>query len=81
MSTDDKATPVEGDRLRQPLAPLRKVVHHGMNEYGVHTETLDCGHTIHRKQDCFGYTNAERRRCRLCLVTMKVCGRERSAAV
>jgi hypothetical protein len=38
----------------------------GENEHGVHTETLECGHTIHRKHDIYGYTNAYRRRCRHC---------------
>ena len=49
------------------LRPLRRVVSEGENEHGVHTETLECGHTIHRKQDHYGYTNAARRRCRHCL--------------
>lgn len=51
------------------LGPLRKIVSEGANEHGVHTETLECGHTIHRKQDIYGYTNAFRRRCRHCLKT------------
>jgi hypothetical protein len=46
--------------------PLRKVVSEGVNEHGVQTETLECGHTIHRKKDLFGHTNAVRRRCRYC---------------
>jgi hypothetical protein len=52
---------------RTKLAPLRKIVSEGVSEHGVHTETLECGHTIHRKQDIYGYTNAFRRRCRHCL--------------
>lgn len=48
------------------LHPLRRVVSEGTNEHGLHTETLECGHTIRRKKDIIGYTNACRRRCRLC---------------
>lgn len=51
---------------RSRLGPLRRVVSEGVNEHGVQTETLECGHTIHRKQDAFGHTNAYRRRCRHC---------------
>ena len=50
----------------QNLAPLRRVVSEGINEHGVDTETLECGHTIHRKKDIAGPTNAYRRRCRHC---------------
>lgn len=46
--------------------PLRKVMSEGVNEHGVQTETLECGHTIRRKKDLFGHTNAFRRRCRHC---------------
>lgn len=46
--------------------PLRTIVAEGVNEQGVHTETLECGHVIRRKKDLFGYTNATRRRCRKC---------------
>lgn len=49
------------------LGPLRKIVSEGVNEHGCQTETLECGHTILRKQDIIGYTNAYRRRCRHCL--------------
>lgn len=58
-----------GRRARRAaaLGPLRKVVSEGVNEYGVQTETLECGHTIHRKQDIYGPTNAYSRRCRHCL--------------
>lgn len=49
------------------LGPLRKVVTEGVNEYGGQTETLECGHTINRKKDHVGYTNAFRRRCRHCM--------------
>lgn len=52
--------------MRGDLGPLRRVVAEGVNEHGVQTETLDCGHVIHRKQDAFGHTNAYRRRCRHC---------------
>ena len=59
------------------LGPLRRVVAEGVNEHGVQTETLDCGHVIHRKQDAFGHTNAYRRRCRHCRVvpTCPRCGK------
>lgn len=46
--------------------PLRKIVAEGVNEHGGQTETLECGHTILRKQDLMGPTNAARRRCRKC---------------
>lgn len=46
--------------------PLRKIVAEGVNEHGVETETLECGHTLHRKRDLMGPTNATRRRCRKC---------------
>lgn len=46
--------------------PLRRIVSEGVNEHGVQTETLECGHTIHRKRDIYGHTNAYRRRCRHC---------------
>jgi hypothetical protein len=48
------------------LGPLRRVVSEGANEHGVATETLECGHTIRRKSDIYGPTNAYRRRCRHC---------------
>ena len=50
----------------QKLGPLRRVVAEGANEHGVATETLECGHTIRRKSDIYGPTNAYRRRCRHC---------------
>ena len=57
-------------KARQPLVqkhgPLRRVVAEGANEHGVPTETLECGHTIRRKSDIYGPTNAYRRRCRHC---------------
>lgn len=46
--------------------PLRKIVAEGVNEHGVQTETLECGHVIRRKQDLMGPTNAVRRRCPKC---------------
>ncbi len=46
--------------------PLRKVVGHGVNEHGGHTETLECGHAVRRLNDIIGPTNANRRRCRYC---------------
>jgi hypothetical protein len=46
--------------------PLRKIVAEGVNEHGVQTETLECGHTIRRKRDLMGFTNAVRRRCWKC---------------
>jgi hypothetical protein len=46
--------------------PLRKIVSEGENAHGVQTETLECGHTIRRKHDLMGPTNAVRRRCRQC---------------
>lgn len=59
-------------RVREPsatelrLGPLRRIVSEGVGEHGVETETLECGHTLHRKQDIIGPTNAARRRCRHC---------------
>lgn len=50
----------------QKLGPLRRVVAEGATEHGVPTETLECGHTIRRKSDLYGPTNAYRRRCRHC---------------
>jgi len=50
----------------QKLGPLRRVVSEGADEHGVATETLECGHTIRRKSDIYGPTNAYRRRCRHC---------------
>lgn len=50
----------------QRLGPLRRIVSEGANEHGVATETLECGHTIRRKSDIYGPTNAYRRRCRHC---------------
>jgi hypothetical protein len=50
----------------QKLGPLRRVVAEGTNKHGVATETLECGHTILRKSDIYGPTNAYRRRCRHC---------------
>lgn len=47
-------------------APLRRIVSEGANEYGVPTETLECGHVVHQKQYAFGRTNAYRRRCKKC---------------
>lgn len=52
--------------IAQKLGPLRRVVSEGANEYGVATETLECGHTVRRKNDIYGPTNAYRRRCRHC---------------
>ena len=52
--------------VAQKLGPLRRVVADGANEHGVATETLECGHTIRRKSDIYGPTNAYRRRCRHC---------------
>ena len=46
--------------------PLRRIVSEGVNEHGGQTETLECGHTILRKHDLMGPTNAVRRRCRKC---------------
>lgn len=51
---------------RGEVRPLRAVVSEGVNEHGTQTETLECGHVVHRKQDAFGHTNAYRRRCRHC---------------
>lgn len=48
------------------LGPLRRVVSEGATEHGVATETLECGHTIRRKTDIYGPTNAYRRRCHYC---------------
>lgn len=52
--------------LVQKHGPLRRVIAEGANEHGVATETLECGHTIRRKSDIYGPTNAYRRRCRYC---------------
>ena len=60
--------------VRERLGPLRKVVAEGANEHGAQTETLECGHTIRRKSDLFGHTNAYRRRCRLCRDAAKSAG-------
>ena len=60
-------TPNRRKRRGAALGPLRKVVSEGVNEHGVQTETLECGHTVHRKSDIIGPTNAYRRRCRHCL--------------
>ena len=46
--------------------PLRKIIAEGVNEHGGQTETLECGHTIRRKQDLMDPTNAVRRRCWKC---------------
>jgi hypothetical protein len=46
--------------------PLRKIIAEGVNGHGGQTETLECGHTIRRKHDLMGPTNALRRRCRKC---------------
>lgn len=48
------------------LAPLRRVIGEGVNEHGVETETLECGHVVRRKSDIIGPTNAYKRRCRFC---------------
>lgn len=51
---------------REHLGPLRKVISRAWDEHGVEFETLACGHTIRRKRDMIGPTNADRRRCRFC---------------
>lgn len=52
------------------LAPLRKVVDWFNDpETGAEKERLECGHVLNRKQDIYGPTNADRRRCRFCKAT------------
>lgn len=63
----------------RPLRPLRRVVDHFLNEYGAEVEKLECGHTLHRKQDHMGPTNANRRRCRYCVAVASASVRGRSA--
>ncbi len=46
--------------------PLRRIVSEGLSEHGVQTETLECGHVVHRREDIYGPTNAYARRCRKC---------------
>lgn len=53
------------------IAPLRKIVDRGRNEHGSPTETLECGHIVHERQDHIGPTNANRRRCMQCLLKAK----------
>ncbi len=49
-------------------APLRKVIGRGVDHLGDQTEHLECGHTILRKQNSFGYTTTDKRRCHKCLM-------------
>lgn len=48
------------------IGPLRRIVAEGVNAHGVETETLSCGHVLHRRNDHGGPTNAARRRCWKC---------------
>lgn len=64
----------EQKQLDALKAPLRKVVREynelhyiGHVEYAVEMEELECGHSIRRKSDIYGPTNADKRRCRLCV--------------
>jgi len=47
-------------------APLRKIVDWHLDDLGRRIEVLECGHEQAQKQDIYGATNAERRRCRKC---------------
>jgi len=60
-------TPGRRKRRGAALGPLRKVIGYDTSEHGVRLEVLECGHSIHEKQDIIGPTNAYRRRCRHCL--------------
>ena len=46
--------------------PLRRIVAHDYDPYGVDRETLECGHIIHRRHDSLGPTVTDRRRCDQC---------------
>jgi hypothetical protein len=49
------------------LAPLRRIVSRQFSAAGSPTETLECGHVVHERQDYIGSTNAVKRRCKMCL--------------
>lgn len=61
-------------RTNPRKGPLRKVVGYEKNFFGTKNqyhsfyEKLECGHAQPIVRDCFGETNAVRRRCRKCLV-------------
>lgn len=47
--------------------PLRRVVETWVDsETGVEWERLECGHELRRRQDAYGPTRPDRRRCRFC---------------
>lgn len=49
------------------MAPLRKVIESfNDKETGAMKERLECGHVQNVKQDIYGYTYANKRRCRKC---------------
>lgn len=56
------------------LAPLRKIISEKVETrttpsgaaYQVEIEILECGHTMRRKADIYGPTNAYHRRCKHC---------------
>ena len=58
----------------QKALPLRQIVGHvkrsigndGEFEYFVNDELLECGHQMRPRQDMFGTTNAQKRRCERC---------------
>ena len=62
-------------RRQRQRAPLRKIVGEvfvpigddGEFEYSIRHELLECGHHQRARQDCYGPTNAARRRCIACL--------------
>ncbi len=61
--------------MNKKLPPLRKIVRRVQVQiaemYGkplmTMKEELECGHIVSEKQDIYGRTNAERRRCWRCL--------------
>lgn len=53
--------------MSRAKAPLRRIIERFTDEAtAVECERLECGHVLLRKQDAFGHTTAERRRCHKC---------------
>ncbi len=60
--------------MEKPAGPLRCVIRSFVDQNYSQMEELECGHTVRRKQDIYGYTNAYRRRCCWCAREMAAKG-------